>query len=1119
MNARHGTRLVAGVLCLTATLTVPARADWPSARHDVRRTGAATGTSDLVAPRPFWKYFHGGSVDSSGALVVDLNGDGTPEVVVAGTDGVSARSPFTGDTLWTNKDCASASGAALEGLADVNGDGTPELVLRNNDRAFLVRLADGATLWGEPPGEMGTLSAVRIGDLSGDGKDDLVMNECQCCGINSGKSAVAYRFAGQGATLSSPKMMWAPKETACGGAAAASLAKMRDTKKVDFVFGRPDRLVLLDGPTGTVVAESPALGSGIQASQCRPVDVDGDAREELLCVLNQSNLNGTGHRAYLLRHVTTPTPRLELVWQHDVGIEDNLVRIPASFVGDLDGDGKLEVVLGGKLDAMDEATFVLDAATGAERAKLVGKQPLGIAPILDAGASALVTRKETALQAYELTGSMLVERASLTDHEPLVTVDYTAGQRGTLRDSLLTFDRDGDGVAELATTRVTTGAFDVVRWKSGALEIGGTYAPPDTTTFLGAWPAVLKGKPTVALAQSDGNLHLLDATLSPLSGNPSFGVRFGNYFANSQFRSLWRSPVIGSLGDAVPGVLLVDSRSALVRLDARTASFAEPPKTLWTREHTIAPQIVKGLDGGTDPASPGIAAVERRANVDDRVVALTAKGALLWERQLAGIVLTDMVAGNLDGDGIPDLIVEHGKLTDLVHLVTALSGETGAVLWSAAPIGPTNRQPPGGAMADWNGDGRDDFVYVAAGKTRILGGKDGKLLGESVFGGDYYTPILFDVDTDEALEITLYAGYSRPLTIDNDLTKLVWQGTDEDRPLTYGAMTRCNGTATLVGGSWATPSRLSRYVAGGPTAGTTTHQILGSGKIYANVASANGSGARLGQLGSPSLHDNLAGDNVTIAVVGSGDGWLYGIEACSGGLRFAHEIGAPVGAVAFGDANGDGKDELIASSADGHLYAFRQLDAAPPTEVLDTDPPGGFSDEDVDAIVTQSTLHARWTKAAGATGYEVAVIRDGVDGGGFVTAEPWRSVGDVDSASIDGLTLVDGRRYFVAVRAVVGDERSIDALSDGVRVYFDEKPTSTASGAGSSGSGAGGSGAGGNVPSSGPGGVNPDGSPTCVTGGCGSCATAGNDGSHDALTWTALMVAGVWMRRRTKRAA
>ena len=59
---------------------------------------------------------------------------------------------------------------------------------------------------------------------------------------------------------------------------------------------------------------------------------------------------------------------------------------------------------------------------------------------------------------------------------------------------------------------------------------------------------------------------------------------------------------------------------------------------------------------------------------------------------------------------------------------------------------------------------------------------------------------------------------------------------------------------------------------------------------------------------------------------------------------------------------------------------------------------------------------------------------------GLISAGPWVDVGNVTSAPMTGLPLQEGHRYFAAVRAVVGADRSPDRLSDGVTVVAIVQP-------------------------------------------------------------------------------
>jgi MYXO-CTERM domain-containing protein len=97
--------------------------------------------------------------------------------------------------------------------------------------------------------------------------------------------------------------------------------------------------------------------------------------------------------------------------------------------------------------------------------------------------------------------------------------------------------------------------------------------------------------------------------------------------------------------------------------------------------------------------------------------------------------------------------------------------------------------------------------------------------------------------------------------------------------------------------------------------------------------------------------------------------------------------------------------------------------------VIDTDPPNGILDRDIDEIETFDTLYAAWEGTAG-TIYEVSIVTSDLAPvtDGFV----W--VGAGTEATLGGLDLRVGVRYIVAVRAREGDEVSPESVSDGVVV-------------------------------------------------------------------------------------
>jgi hypothetical protein len=259
----------------------------------------------------------------------------------------------------------------------------------------------------------------------------------------------------------------------------------------------------------------------------------------------------------------------------------------------------------------------------------------------------------------------------------------------------------------------------------------------------------------------------------------------------------------------------------------------------------------------------------------------------------------------------------------------------------------------------------------------------------------------------------------------------------ENRPFPYGSIVACDVGPVLVQGSRLNRSTLTVTRLAGDEVGRGDEVILvGGGLFDRDTAPVKGHG----QLTSTFIHTNLLGDGRPIAVIGSSDRWLYGVDPCrvAAGepqpLAFSVPFDAPVGAAAFGDTDGDGFDEIVVSVADGFLYGLRPSRVLAPQTVWDVIPP---SASDVDRIGFTNRMSALWTAVPDADSYEVAILRasDGV----FMT-DGWRDVGPVTSATLLGLELERGIRYLFVVRALSEGERSPDVWSDGVTVDLTPTP-------------------------------------------------------------------------------
>ena len=1034
MGRRSGLMILCFVTVLAGTLIVPLelRADWPVARQNARRTGAATGKSNITKPAAYWRYYLGGKLRLNQVMMLDVNGDKKREILLATGGRLTARR--TDDAvLWQTP---TRGIGIIWAAADLDGDGKLEIVASSSDRAYVISALTGKIEWAEPAGEMGTLTGVRVGDLDGDGLPELLMHECACCSVNSKNPGYVYSFA---KGLSAPKLLWKLPFAHCWGSNSLVLADLDGTAPAEVLLGQSGALSVLDGKTGKVLATGPSMGTYTQMSHCRNVNLDGKAGDEIVCAQNTSVATKDRRKVYALQYVAGSTPALKLLWKMTVAPDEGGDAYWTDLVADLDGDAKMEVLVSGKDASGVWTTWVLDALSGKQLAKVLGEKAVGTAALEHKQKRLLITESKSTLTAWLYTpgaSPAISVRYYLKSMKVHQQPDRKLMSRSMCYSRPAVLDLDGDGLQDLvATTTTQPSELHVYSGKGGKKTLLASRKLSTGVEVSVAWavPPVTGTTDQVALARTDGYLQLHDSKLVPATTS---GLRVGGYYGSGGWRQFSGTPRVGKLDTTGPDAVVVgDSRGALLRLDGKLASMAAPPKKLWEKRHSFTPSIVAGLDKTKTYTRPGIASFGLVQPVTSppsyQIQALRGDGTAIWSKPMSYLPFNDMLAGNVNKDGIPDLFFQWGSNADTQLRTRAISGKTGAVLWNSTPIElKGGRLPAGLSVTDWNNDGYDDVVFQAE-PSRVLSGMDGAQVTKGGAAESYFMLTLHDTNSDKTDEVIYHGGAGFIRVYKKDLTTLVWKSSDDERPYPYAAVASCSGGAVLVSGSSKYAARLKLTPLSGSNLGKSTSLALAGGKKYASEAAATTAGAFLGKLTSVTAHANLTGKGRPSALVGSTEGWLYAIDPCKGELDFALQFPSSVGAPVYGDTDGDGRDEVLVTVADGYLYGLKHRALDSPSSVLDIDPDKGNSTSDVDKITTSDKLSATWTAVAAAKEYKVAVV----DQEGLLISKPaWKSVGLQTKTSLSGLPLTDGATYYFAVQAVGQDGPSVDTVSDGVVV-------------------------------------------------------------------------------------
>ena len=214
---------------------------------------------------------HGkGSSAHNGSLsfAVDLDDDGTQEVVVG-----NALYRLDGSSIWHNGE---ADG--FPAVADLDGNGTPEIVVVHSGTVRAQRSSDGVVIWtANIPGGNG--GPPTVADFDGDGFAEV--------GV-AGRSSYTV-LEGDGTQL------WTtPTQDGSSGITGSAVFDFEGDGVADVVYADETRLWVYSGHDGTVKLDFAEHSSGTRIEYPIIADVDGDDEVEIAFVNEQYQGNYRG---------------------------------------------------------------------------------------------------------------------------------------------------------------------------------------------------------------------------------------------------------------------------------------------------------------------------------------------------------------------------------------------------------------------------------------------------------------------------------------------------------------------------------------------------------------------------------------------------------------------------------------------------------------------------------------------------------------------------------------------------------------------------------------------------------------------------------------------------------
>lgn len=854
--------------------------DWPTPRQNHQLTGIQTVPGRMKsAPKvaATIEFARGQGYLTPIALTSDAEANHVIEIA----DGVLRCWHNDGKLLWESH----PKGLNFESLVaarDFDGDGKVELALTCGrptqpfGAAVVVEAATGKIRFRHDVEPMSYWWMLQVGNFLPEGEavgEQIIVTEHAYPPDEKFGYMALFEFPKAGAT---PKMRWRYDFDAYTCFQTILMADVNGDGADEICVETHSRMWVLDARTGKVdqfigwdVAPANVRSYGLIRFQ----DLNGDGRPDFFCIADFSQ-----HHEVLLNE----GGKLKRAWAH--GWEDSVstAKIATTYpdppIADVDGDGKLEMVLS-MFHAEDEQRWmvrVYDAVTGVLKAKMLDRIAISVTDLDKDGHAEIVTEICTDPTRTITNGSAVLkwQEGNLAEiwQDPTTKIipptQYTSSvpRRGNLV-------RAGDFPLP-STIYVQSGD------KKQRLQFAG-----GKVTLLAEAPPAPPPPP---------NLSKIPGTLGPFL----------------------QPPLVADIdGDGKPEVIHHhNGRVVVYRLDSQ-GKFTRLEEFV-----SDAPPALADLDGD-GKLEMVIGTMSPTADPVIEAIRFAPKATRLWKvsppkPDRTGLPFENRMyfqTGRFLGRKGDDVYAYVCK--PLVRSMM-LSGADGSLVWDKGDIPGMERYfAPTKNMAsvwDFNGDGKDDLVFTNPDYYCVASGPTGEaLLGPinptKIFSqpslGLYTSPAILANNTGEPSVCLVNGHYfigAMSLTAKPNWFRL---------PLVGEARAGSEGFLRLPDGTW--------LMGIGRQDGQFVCTDIATGKTRWEW--------EIGATPSDIVAGDVDGDGKLEFVFGTSHGQLIALGERDGKphLTWKAELGARVGTPVIADVNGDGFSEILAPCGDGRLHLLQ----------------------------------------------------------------------------------------------------------------------------------------------------------------------------------------------------